>query len=264
MYNPFTSLFGRQWFSYTVLLMIAALVILLWLIYRAPSGKRVALIDVFLSGLISGIVVGRLIHVLSQWQYFADHTREIRKIYYEGGLNWHGVVIGALFGMAIMSRLRKIELRSVLDDIALLLPLVALMAWWGCGTIGCAYGLSVERMADYPQGFTWAQPDIFGITEPRFATQQLGAALAIGLFVLALILHWRDWLSGGRLWLLLLLLSTGLFALGFVRGDFSVMIYGLRTDQWLDIGMMLFAISLLVLHLFYYRMRVSPIDSPLS
>src|SRR5215510_15054594 len=93
MYSPFTTFFGRQWYSYTLLLMVGIALSLVRLIYQAPQGKRMATLDVFLSGLVGGVLLGRLIHVALQWQYFADHIAEIRKIYEEGGLNWHGMVI---------------------------------------------------------------------------------------------------------------------------------------------------------------------------
>jgi phosphatidylglycerol---prolipoprotein diacylglyceryl transferase len=241
MYSQFTTMFGRQWYSYTLLLMFGALLMLVWLVYQAPQGKRAATIDVFLSGLVGGVLLGRLVHVVLQWQYFVDHTSEIRKIYEEGGLNWHGIVIGALFAMILMAKIRKIEMQPLLNALALLLPLLALIGWWACGTIGCAYGLPVERMAAYPAGITWAQPDIFGITEPRFATQLFGVVWSMVLFILVVLLHRKHWLSNTRLWLILLLLSIGNFAISFWRGDFSVMLYGLRSEQWLDIGLMLFS-----------------------
>jgi prolipoprotein diacylglyceryltransferase len=253
MYSQFTTMFGRQWYTYTLLLMFGALLTLIWLIYQAPQGKRTATIDVFLAGLVGGVLLGRLVHVVLQWQYFVDHTPEIRKIYEEGGLNWHGIVIGALFAMTLMAKIQKIEMQPLLNSLALLMPILVLIGWWGCGTIGCAYGLSVERMADYPAGITWAQPDIFGITEPRFATQLFGALWAMALFVLALILHRKNGLSNARLWLLLLLLSSGNSAIAFWRGDFSVSVYSLRVEQWLDLGMMLFTGILFLRHIWAAR-----------
>jgi prolipoprotein diacylglyceryltransferase len=241
MYSQFTMMFGRQWYTYTLLLMFGALLTLVWLIYQAPQGKRTATLDVFLAGLVGSVLLGRLNHVALQWQYFVDHVPEIRKIYEEGGLNWHGIVIGALFAMTLMAKIQKIEMQPLLNSLALLMPILVLIGWWACGTIGCAYGLPVARMADYPVGSTWAQPDIFGITEPRFATQLFGVLWSILLLMLALILHRKNWLNDVRLWLILLLVSIGSFAIGFLRGDFSLMVYSLRIEQWLDIGLMLFS-----------------------
>src|SRR5687768_12394039 len=195
MYNPFFTIFGRQWYSYTVLLMFGTVLTLIWLVYQAPQGKRTATLDVFLAGLVGGVLLGRLVHVALQWQYFIDHVPEIRKIYEEGGLNWHGLVIGAVFTMTLMAKVRKIEMQPLLNSLALLIPVLALFGWWACGTIGCAYGLPVARMADYPAGITWAQPDIFGITEPRFATQLFGVLWSMSVFMLALLLYRKHWLS---------------------------------------------------------------------
>ncbi|MDQ7027649.1 MAG: prolipoprotein diacylglyceryl transferase [Anaerolineae bacterium] len=241
MYKPFTILFGRQWYTFTLLMMFGTMLSLIWFIYRAPHRQRAATLDIFLAGLFGGVVIGRLVHVALQWQYFVDRTPEIRKIYDEGGLDWHAVFLGALFSMLLMARLRKIDLNPLLDTFAVLLPIWAILGWWACATIGCAYGLPIERMADYPRGLTWVQPDIFGITEPRFATQLIGIVGSIGLFGIALVLHWRDGLRGGQLWLIVLLLSMGMFGIGFLRGDFSRLLYHLRDEQWLDIGLILFA-----------------------
>ena len=241
MYNPFITLFGRQWYTFTVLLMLGAVLLLLWLVYYTPKGKRIATFDVFLAGLVGGIVIGRLVHVALQWQYFVDRTHEIRKIYEQGGLDWHGVFIGALFSMLLLARLRTIDIARMLDTFAVLIPLLALLGWWGCGTIGCAYGLPVEHMTDYPRGITWLQRDIYGVIEPRFATQLLGIIWSTILLLLAIVLHRRDWLRDTRLWLMVLLLSIGIFGIGFLRGDFSLTLYNLRDEQWLDLGMMLFA-----------------------
>jgi prolipoprotein diacylglyceryltransferase len=253
MYSQFTTMFGRQWYTYTLLLMFGAVLTLVWLMYQAPQGKRTATLDVFLAGLVGGVSLGRLVHVAVQWQYFIDRTPEIRKIHEEGGLNWHGIVIGALFAMTFMAKVRKIEMQPLLNSLVLLMSILALIGWWACGTIGCAYGLSVERMADYPAGITWAQPDIFGITEPRFATQLFGVLWSILLFVLALILHHKHWLSNARLWLILLLLSSSNFAISFWRGDFSMMVYGLRSEQWLDTGLILFSGILFLRHIWAAR-----------
>jgi prolipoprotein diacylglyceryltransferase len=248
MQNPFTTIFGRQWYNYTLLVMCGAVCALVWLMYHAPQGKRTATLDVFLAGLGGGVLLGRLLHIALQWQYFVDHRPEMRKIYEEGGLNWHGLVIGALFGMTLMAHLRKIDAQSLLDPLALLIPLLAFVGWWGCGTIGCAYGLAVGRMADYPPSSTWAQPDIFGITEPRFATQLFGVVWSMAVLFLALVLQRKNWLSGGRVWLILMLISLGMLLIGFWRGDFSVMVYGLRSEQWLDSTLLLFALGLLLRH----------------
>ena len=66
-------------------------------------------------------------------------------------------------------------------------------------------------------------------------------ALALALLIISVILIRQGWLKGRRFWLLLALLSAGMFGIGFFRGDYAVMIAGLRADQVLDV--MLFSVG---------------------
>jgi phosphatidylglycerol---prolipoprotein diacylglyceryl transferase len=234
----------RQWQSYTLILMLAITISIFWLVIRAPKGQRAKIFDICLAGLIGGVFLGRVLHVWLNWLYFADHTSEIIRIYQQGGLNWHGVVIGALFAGLLMAQFHKVDFS--LDKVALIVPILAFATWFACVTAGCAYGTAVERMSDYPRFLTWAEYDIFRLISPRFATQPLGMIWAFILLGIALFLQWRNWLENHRLWLIILLLSVGSFAISFLRGDYALYAYGLRLTQWLDIGMALFALTLLL------------------
>jgi prolipoprotein diacylglyceryltransferase len=239
-----TTFFGRQWQTYTLALMMGIVISIFWLIIRTPQGQRAKTFDVCLAALIGGILPGRAIHVWLNWAYFIDHTSEISKIYQQGGLNWQGVFIGALFAGLLMARFRKVDFS--LDKLAILVPILAFAAWYGCAAAGCAYGTEIERMSDYPQFLTWAEIDIFRLISPRFATQALGMAWAVILLLIALLFQWCNWLENRRLWLILLLLSIGSFAISFLRGDYAIYVYGFRATQWLDMGMALFALVLLI------------------
>lgn len=193
-----------------------------------------AVVDVLLAGLIIGLVMARALHVLLNWAYFAGHTTEITQLS-AGGLNWHGAVIGACVGMAIMARFRRqVNMPLLLDALALVLPLMAFLSWWGCGAAHCSYGAEVQRLADYPAWMVWEERDIFNMIAPRYATQPLGMAFALMLFIIMMVIAWRGWFTGRRFWVSLALLAVGMFALGFLRGDHAEVIAGLRADQWLD------------------------------
>jgi hypothetical protein len=70
--------------------------------------------------------------------------------------------------------------------------------------------------------------------------------LALAGLALATLLIYRGWLRGGRFWLLLALLSVGMFAIGFVRADFADELAGLRADQWLDLITVVLSLLLLL------------------
>ncbi len=232
--------------TYPFLLTLAIVLLVGWAVRRASVGQRRRTFDVALGGMIGGLCLARLQHVLLHWQYFQVHPNEMLN-FRAGGLEWHGAVIGALFGVVLMAHWRKISLKPILDRATFGIPLLALAAWWGCEVALCAYGAEVATMADYLPGVTWEAMDSYGYFAPRFYTQQLGKIMSLLLLCLALWLMWYKRLSGKRLWLLLLLHSLSMFSIGFLRGDYALSLYGLRLDAWLDLAMLFFAAILLLL-----------------
>jgi hypothetical protein len=83
---------------------------------------------------------------------------------------------------------------------------------------------------------------VYGIVAPRWNTPLFGVALAVLVGLVMLACAWRGWARGRRVWLALALLSAGMFALGFVRGDSSPILLNLRADQILDL--LILAISI--------------------
>ena len=220
--------------------------------------------DLMLAGLAGALIGGRALHVLLNWGYFAAHPGEAVALY-AGGLDWHGAVIGGLVGVRGYLALtlnpspsgrgtlrRRIfsplpqgggwgERGNLLDALAPLLPLLALAAWAGCAASACGYGAEVPTLADYPAFAVSESRDVYGITAPRWNTPLFGVALALVVGLIVLACAWRGWARGRRLWLALALLSAGMFALGFVRGDYSPNAFNIRVDQLLDIGLFVFS-----------------------
>lgn len=237
MPSPFTSI-GPYTFQTYALLTGAGIVLSIvaaGLIYRRTSSQAGAAVDACLAGLAGGLIGARLLHVALNWIYFQEHTSEIAR-FDAGGLNWHGAVIGGLVGALLYVRVRRLAGRALLDGLTFALPLLTFFAWWGCGAARCAFGAEVANLADYPDLLVWEAPDIAAIRAPRFAVQTLGMMLGAGLFIIAGLVHWRGWLIGRRFWVVLALLAAGMFALGFLRGDYAPVLAGLRGDQWLDLA----------------------------
>ena len=82
-------------------------------------------------------------------------------------------------------------------------------------------------------------PDIYAIHAPRYNTPLMGLLLALAALLLTGLLFRRGWLRGRRFWLTLLLLAAGTFLIGFLRADSVPLWAGLRSDQWLDLAVML-------------------------
>ena len=203
-------------------------------VYRLHTIARPAhIIDVYLGGLVGGAILARAIHVLLNWNYFAYNLSEITAVS-TGGLDWHGAVFGALLGMVIVARWRRIDPALAIDSLTPALALITLTAWFGCWSASCAYGVEVPSLADYPAAMVWEGPDVFGIYAPRFDTQVIGMAFSIGLLVIAGLLIVLPFFRRSRFWIVLGLMSLGMFGIGFWRGDYALYADGLRLDQWLD------------------------------
>jgi prolipoprotein diacylglyceryltransferase len=236
MFNQYSILFGQQIQTYTFALALSILLSIFWLVLSAPKGQASATFDICLAGLIGAIILGRLFHVALNWLYFGENLQMVSRIHEQGGINWHGAALGAFLAGALMAKFRGLSLSDLLSKLSPILPLIAFSGWYGAASSGAAYGIPVKHMVDYPAFFTWIERDIYGLVSPRFAVQSLGMVWTGLLFLLAIILQWRGSFFKRRLPLILLLLCIGAFSLGFLRGDYALMLFGLRAEQWLDIG----------------------------
>ncbi len=230
--------------TFTLLIALAVVVSAIIGIHRArvTTGGRslpraAAAADAYLGALIGGVVLARLGHVLLSWDYFGSNFGEAFHLEL-GGLNWHGAVLGGLLGLHLAARLRHIEARHLLDAFTLGLPLIGLAGWWGCLASACGYGVEVPTLYDHPAVAVTESQDIFGIVAPRYNTQLFGVLVSLALLALAAVLLWRGWLPRRRFWLVLALLSAGMFVIGFYRGDAVTLVAGLRLDQVFDAGLL--------------------------
>lgn len=223
---------------------------------RASLG---AVFDAFLGALIGAAVGGRLAHVALNWTYFSRHTDEIIRLS-SGGMSWHGALAGGLVGLALVARWRRLPWRPLLGALAPVLPLVALGVWYGCWAASCGYGAEVDTLARHPSWAVREAPDVYGIIAPRYDTQRFGMALSLACLLLAAAPVATKALAGARFWIVLLLFSTGMFAIGFFRGDAAPVIAGLRADQWLDLAVI--ALCLPALVVWWARRRLLRAKAP--
>ncbi|MBI5667405.1 MAG: prolipoprotein diacylglyceryl transferase [Chloroflexi bacterium] len=228
--------------TFTLLIALAVVVSAMIGVYRMAAGghslpRAGAAADAYLGALIGGVVLARLGHVLLSWDYFGSNLNEIVQLEL-GGLNWHGAVLGGLIGLHLASRLRRVEVRHLLDALTLGLPLIGLAGWWGCMASACGYGLELPTLYGHPAFAVTESPDIFGIVAPRYNTQLFGLLLSMTMLGLAVLLVGCGWLRCRRFWLILALLSAGMFMIGFYRGDAVTIVAGLRLDQWFDLGLL--------------------------
>lgn len=237
----YTTLGPVQLQTFTLALALAVVAGIGWSAWRLPD-RRGAVVDAGLGALVGGVIGARLLHVLLNWTYFAYNTSEIWRLR-SGGLDWHGALVGGLLGLWIVARWRKLDFVRLLDGLTLALGLLALAGWWGCRAANCGFGAEVDTLANYPPLLVAELPDVYGIPAPRYNTQLFGLLLALLALGLTLGLFRRGLWVERRFWLVLVLLSVGMFGIGFFRADYAVQIGDLRADQWLDLGVVLLSVG---------------------
>jgi phosphatidylglycerol:prolipoprotein diacylglycerol transferase len=229
--------------SFTALMVLAlgAGLLLTWNMTRRANLPQADVFDAALVGVLVGILAARAMYVFENWNYFHDHTDQIAQLWM-GGLAWHGGLIGGAIGTAAFSAGRKLNVRAVFDELTPGLMAGAALGWIGAFLAGVAYGREV-----FPGDVGWFLaadlPDIYGLRNPRFATQLIGAAWAAMCFAVVIgagkipkseIRSQRPEVRVSTFAVTIALYSTGTFVLGFARGDAVPMLGAWRLDQLID------------------------------
>ena len=218
---------------------------LTWSTARRSSLTQSDILDAALVGVLIGVIAARAMYVSDHWSYFRDHTDQIAPLWL-GGLSWHGGLIGGAIGTAAFSAWRKLDVRQVFDALTPGLMAGAALGWIGCYLAGVAYGREV-----FPGDAGWFLaadlPDIYGLRNPRFATQLMGAAWAAVCFIVAMLKVERRTSNAqihlASFALTLTLYSLGMFVLGFARGDVVPMLGAWRLDQVIDTGIVVAGVA---------------------
>jgi len=203
---------------------------------RRRGLKPARVLDATLAAALGGLAGGRAVYVLANWAYYQSHVRRALRPW-DGGVSWHGALVGGLIAVMAYCAARRLSLRAILDVLAPGVALLAACAWIGCLLNRCAYGLET-----YPgQGLPWALslelPDVYGIWAPRVVVQLLGAGWSVVTLVILLVVSRRPEFQGLGFPLWLVVYGAGSFVLGFARADEVAMVAGWRADQVVDLGL---------------------------
>jgi phosphatidylglycerol:prolipoprotein diacylglycerol transferase len=218
--------------------------------------RSATVLDAILAAVVVGVIAARLGYVLINWVYYQDHLAEIPRLWL-GGLNWQAALVGGSIGAWLIAR-RHGSPMAILDLLAIGTVLGTGFAWIGSYLSATAYGK--ELFPGQPFFFLAIDaPDWYGLTNPRWPTQLVGALWALLLFLLLWFTRKQAWLDGTRYWLFVAAYSFGAVWLGFTRGDDIPLIGGWRIDQLLDA--LLFSVALIaVVRLRLKRPAVPPAD----
>ena len=127
---------------------IIALGLILGMVYSCKRAKKFGLkeddvLDGFLWVTPLAIVCARIYYVAFSWADYAANPISVLYIW-EGGIAIYGGVIGAIVGMAVFSKFRKLKLLAVLDVILMVFLLGQSIGRWGNFMNREAFGAPTE------------------------------------------------------------------------------------------------------------------------
>jgi phosphatidylglycerol---prolipoprotein diacylglyceryl transferase len=221
--------------SYAALLNLGliAVVTIVWLDARRRDIRFEVLFDAMLAAIVFGVIGARLGYAAINAAYFKDHVGEIFRLW-EGGLFWPAGLIGGSLGAGLIARLHHDRSPArILDRLAIVTPLGLALGWIGCFLSAAAYGR--EMFPGQPLFFLAIDaPDLYGLTNPRWPSQLLGALWALLVFAGLWLTRDRTWSAGRHFWLFIAAYSLGSLLVGFTRADDMPIVSGWRLDQILD------------------------------
>ncbi len=233
---------GVQLHAFTASVVLSVALGLFSLLWRAYQLRQplIRWLDCGVAASFCGVIGARALYVVLETNYFSAHTDQIWSLA-NGGLDWHGAVLGGLIGLALVSGLRRVPFGPLTDAVALVFPLAAALVWAGSGSAATAYGLEVRTLADFPPWLVTESPDIYGSIAPRLDLPHIGIDLCLALGGLLLFLAVVQRGSGLRLWLALGMSGLMMALLSFFRGDIAAYWFDHRADQVLDLLVLLLA-----------------------
>ena len=218
--NPpqYFTLLGRNIYFYGVIIALGFLLAFAYCFRRVKEFGLTSdeLTDAVLFGVPMGILGARLYYVIFNWERYASNPISMLYIW-EGGLAIYGGVIGAVLGIFLFSRIKKVKMRPVLDIVSLGLLIGQSVGRWGNFMNRECFGEQITGDFFLRMGLTDLRTNVTTYWHPTFLYESVWNLL--GLFLLHFLSKKRKY--DGKVFLLYL----AWYGLG------RSWIEGLRTDS---------------------------------
>lgn len=180
-------------------------------------------VDFSCFALLGGIVGGRVLYVILQWEAFARDPLEIIALWH-GGLVWYGGFIGGVVAGWLYVRAQRLDVLKVLDHFVPFLAIGHAIGRVGCFFNGCCYGKATT---------SWCGIWFPGQEQAVLPTQLFEAVGLLVLFLLLRRLQSPSILRSPGTVLSVYLIGYGLlrFTIEGLRGDQTVFWMGLTLQQ---------------------------------
>lgn len=225
--------------SYGVMLMLGFLAGI-WLSSR--QARKLGLsrdlpIDLSVWVLLCSILLARLTFMALNWGNYASRLLDVFQIWKEGGLSFHGGLLGGMIAVLLFSWRNRLSFWLLADMLSPGLALGYAIARLGCFLNGCCYGAPTQL----PWGVVF--PAI--TTEPSHPTQIYAALGSLVICFLLLRVQSRPKAQGQLFLLYLMLYSVLRFALEVFRRGASAQEMFAGMTQAQVASLVLFALAAL-------------------
>jgi phosphatidylglycerol:prolipoprotein diacylglycerol transferase len=211
--------------------------------------------DALFYGILGTIIGGRLGYVL--FYKFGDYLAEPWKIFYvwEGGMSFHGGMLGVIFAMWLYAHVRKQDWLRVTDFVAPLIPLAL-----ACGRLGNFINAELwGRPTDVP----WAMifPNVDNVPRHPSELYELGLE-GVSLFIILWWFSSRPRPRGAVSGLFLVGYGVFRFLVEFTREPdrfLGFLALGFTMGQWLSLPMIVIGLGMIVWA--YNKGRAAPVST---
>lgn len=199
---------------------------------KAAGLKPEAIGDVTLVALVTGLIGGRILFVIVEWDQFAGNLSSI--VLRRDGFVFYGGLLLAIPSVILFIRYRKLPLMTTADVLAPALALAHSVGRLGCFAQGCCYG----RPSPYGVTFPPDAPASYHFGQiPVHPTQIYESLLLLFIFGVLMIVNKRKKFEGAVFLTYLVLYGVARFVVEIFRADDrGFYLGGLSIAQLISIG----------------------------
>jgi len=232
--------------------------------YMARCGNRKVItpaecLDFSLYCLVGAVIGARVLFVVLDWGHYGSHLDRLANVW-EGGLSFHGGLLGALLAAMIFARLRRKSFLAIADVGAPGIALGYVFARIGCFLNGCCHG----HESHLPWAMKFPHGELPNV--PVHPTQLYAALASLAIFVILLKLRGRFPRHGHLLLAYFALYSVYRFLAEFTRAGATGRL--LHSVPWLTVAQLaslaILAASVLTIALTWRRAAPPPDETPAS
>ncbi|GIV17811.1 MAG: prolipoprotein diacylglyceryl transferase [Armatimonadota bacterium] len=225
--------------SYGVMIVLGFALAVWWSMRVAPRYRidPEQILDFVLLTALAGVIGARVVYVALDWHNFAQEPWRVL-YFWEGGLSFHGAVIGGGLAVALLAQRKGIPFLQLADVLAPGVALAYSVGRIGCFLGGCCYGVPT----DLPWACSFQDPFRPHVHTPPSHPTQIYASLS-NLLIFALLARMQKppHPAGKVFWAYITLYGVYRFLVEFWRvgATSTVLALGLSDAQWISILMVL-------------------------